>query len=61
MIKKISLIILGATLIYLGALLSFDIPLVLGAVLCVAAFFVVLNVVVDILYALLDPRVRIGA
>ena len=39
------------------ALLTFDIPLVLGAVLCVATFFVLLNILVDIAYAWLDPRV----
>ncbi len=42
------------------ALLSYDIPLVLGAVLLTASIFVVLNILVDILYAFLDPRIRIG-
>ena len=40
------------------ALLSYDIPLVLGAVLLTACIFVVLNILVDILYAFLDPRIR---
>jgi peptide/nickel transport system permease protein len=43
-----------------NALLSYDIPLVLGAVLLTASIFVVLNIFVDILYAVLDPRVRVG-
>lgn len=43
------------------ALLSYDIPLVLGAVLLTASIFVVLNILVDILYAVLDPRIRINA
>lgn len=42
------------------ALLSYDIPLVLGAVLLTACIFVVLNILVDILYAVLDPRIRVG-
>ncbi|MFT5386156.1 MAG: peptide/nickel transport system permease protein [Saprospiraceae bacterium] len=41
-----------------NALLSYDIPLVLGAVLLTACIFVVLNILVDVLYAVLDPRVR---
>ena len=35
-----------------------DYPVVQGAVLVVAAGFVVVNVLVDVLYALIDPRVR---
>ncbi len=42
------------------ALLSYDIPLVLGAVLMTACIFVVLNILVDILYAVLDPRIRVA-
>ena len=41
------------------ALLSYDIPLVLGAVLLTACIFVVLNILVDVLYAVLDPRIRV--
>ncbi|MEM1322178.1 MAG: ABC transporter permease [Bacteroidota bacterium] len=43
-----------------NALLNFDIPVVLGAVLFTAAIFVLLNLLVDILYAWLDPRIRLG-
>ena len=42
------------------ALLNFDIPVVLGCVLFTALVFVIMNIIVDILYALLDPRVRIS-
>jgi len=35
-----------------------DYTLVMGVVICYAAFVIVLNLVADILYALLDPRVR---
>jgi len=42
-----------------SALLNFDIPVVLGAVIFTAAAFVVINILVDILYAVLDPRVSV--
>jgi peptide/nickel transport system permease protein len=35
-----------------------DYPVVQGAVLLIAASFVVVNLLVDVLYALIDPRVR---
>jgi peptide/nickel transport system permease protein len=38
------------------ALINFDIPVVMGAVLFTAITFVIINVLVDILYAYLDPR-----
>ncbi len=43
-----------------NALLNYDIPVVLGAVLFTAVIFVVVNVLVDILYVFLDPRVKVG-
>ena len=43
------------------ALNDYDIPLVLGTVLFTAGIFVLLNIVVDILYAALDPRIRVGS
>jgi peptide/nickel transport system permease protein len=42
------------------ALLNFDIPVVLGCVLFTAFIFVVMNIMVDILYAILDPRIRLS-
>ena len=36
-----------------------DLPLILGVVLVAAAAIVVANIVVDILYAVLDPRVKL--
>jgi peptide/nickel transport system permease protein len=41
------------------ALLTFDIPVVLGCVLFTSAVFVVVNIVADLLYAWLDPRVTL--
>ena len=37
-----------------------DYPLMLGIVLVVAALVVLTNLVADLLYALLDPRIRVG-
>lgn len=36
-----------------------DFPVIMGAVLVIAVTFVLINIVVDILYGVLDPRVRI--
>jgi len=37
-----------------------DYPLVQGTVLFLAAFFILINLVVDILYGVLDPRIRVS-
>ena len=37
-----------------------DYPVVQGAVLVIAASFVLVNLIVDVVYALIDPRVRYG-
>ena len=50
----------GLGLVTVNALLTFDIPLVLGAVLFTAAIFVLINILVDVMYAFLDPRVSVG-
>ena len=49
---------LGQTTV--NALLNFDIPVVLGCVLFTALVFVVMNIIVDVLYAVLDPRIRLS-
>lgn len=41
--------------------LKSDFPVVQGIVLLVAVIFVVMNLVVDIVYAYLDPRIKYGA
>lgn len=41
------------------ALMKFDLPVVMGAVLFVALAFVLINIVVDFIYAWLDPRIRL--
>jgi peptide/nickel transport system permease protein len=35
-----------------------DYPVVQGAVLVIAAGFIVVNLLVDLLYSLIDPRIR---
>jgi len=37
-----------------------DLPVIIGLVLLASAFIVVANIVVDLIYAILDPRVRLS-
>lgn len=39
------------------ALLNFDIPVVLGSVLFTACIFVIINLLVDLIYILIDPKI----
>jgi ABC-type dipeptide/oligopeptide/nickel transport system permease component len=41
------------------ALEKLDFPVVMGSVLVTATFFILVNILADILYGLIDPRVRI--
>ncbi len=43
----------------LGAITSRDLPVIQGVVLLVAVIFVVTNLVVDVLYGVLNPKVRV--
>ena len=40
---------------------KYDFPVIMGAVLLIAVMLVVVNIVVDIIYGIIDPRVRINA
>jgi len=42
------------------ALNKMDLPVVMGSVLFIAFIFVIINILVDIVYAWLDPRIRIN-
>ena len=42
------------------ALLARDMPVLQGAVLILAIVFVVVNIVIDLAYVVLDPRIRVG-
>ena len=37
-----------------------DYPVVQGATIFIAGLFIIINLVVDVLYAVIDPRVRFG-
>jgi len=50
----------GLGRLIVGGILAKDFPLVQGTVLFVAAAYVLINVVVDVVYAYVDPRIRIG-
>lgn len=43
-----------------NAIISRDIPLVQGCVIYTAAVYVIINLIVDLLYGVLDPRVRLS-
>ncbi len=49
----------GVGQVAVNALLNFDIPVVLGCVLLTSFIFIIVNILVDLLYAVIDPRVRI--
>ncbi|NVO33335.1 ABC transporter permease [Hymenobacter lapidiphilus] len=50
----------GLGTVTLRAVENLDFPVVMGATVFIAALFVLVNIVVDIFYALLDPRVKLG-
>jgi peptide/nickel transport system permease protein len=50
----------GLGKLQISAVQNLDLPLTVGIVLLLASFVVVANIVVDILYAVIDPRVRVG-
>jgi glutathione transport system permease protein len=48
----------GVGRLAVGAILASDLPLAQGAILVLAMCFVLINLIVDILYGILDPRVN---
>src|SRR5437867_7039816 len=50
----------GLGRLIVGGILAKDFPLVQGTVLFIATSYVLINVVVDALYAFIDPRIRVG-
>ena len=50
----------GIGRLLVGAIYTRDLIILQGVVLLVAAGFVVMNFIVDLLYAVLDPRIRHG-
>lgn len=49
----------GLGQVTVSALTMFDFPVVMGSVLIIAFVFVVVNIIVDLLYSFLDPRIKI--
>ncbi|MDQ3049554.1 MAG: ABC transporter permease [Bacteroidota bacterium] len=49
----------GIGKVTVDSLERYDFPVVMGAVLVVSIFFVIINIIVDVLYGMLDPRIRI--
>lgn len=49
----------GLGFVIVDALTNYDLPLVLGCVLTISLIFILINLLVDILYSVLDPRVRL--
>lgn len=50
----------GLGTIIINAILNHDIKLVQGALLFIAVMFIFVNLLVDMLYAVIDPRIRYG-
>ncbi|MEQ9643256.1 MAG: ABC transporter permease [Alphaproteobacteria bacterium] len=48
----------GVGRLAVGAIISSDFPLAQGAILVLAISFIVVNLIVDLTYAMLDPRIR---
>ena len=49
----------GLGFVTIKAVQSLDFPVVMGSTLIVALIFIVINIFVDILYAVIDPRIRL--
>jgi peptide/nickel transport system permease protein len=50
----------GMGLMFLQAVQTVDIPIMSAYLLLVATLFVLINLIVDLLYALVDPRIRLS-
>jgi peptide/nickel transport system permease protein len=49
----------GIGKVTVDALEKLDYPVVMGSVLLTASLFVVINILADILYSIIDPRVKL--
>jgi len=50
----------GIGYLIVDALDKYDLPVIMGSVLFISVILILVNILVDILYALLDPRVRLS-
>ena len=44
---------------FVGAISSRDYPLIMGTTIFLATFIIFMNVIVDIAYAFIDPRIKL--
>lgn len=49
----------GIGVVVVDALDKYDFPVIMGSVLLIASMLIIVNIVVDIIYGIIDPRVRI--
>ena len=49
----------GIGVVIVDALDKFDFPVIMGSVLLIGTMLVIINIVVDIIYGVIDPRIRI--
>jgi peptide/nickel transport system permease protein len=50
----------GIGKLLIDSIMSLDRPVVVAYLLLIVTMFIVINLVVDIMYSLLDPRIRLG-
>ena len=50
----------GIGVVIVDALEKYDLPVIMGSVLFISIVLVLVNILVDVMYAVLDPRVRLG-
>jgi len=48
----------GLGFIIVNALNNYDFPVVMGSVLVISVIFIIINILVDVIYGFLDPRVN---
>ena len=51
----------GMGKLLIDSIMRLDRPVIVAYLLVVVTLFIVINFVVDILYSLLDPRIRLGS
>ena len=49
----------GLGVVIVDALDKFDFPVIMGSVLLIGTMLVIINIVVDIIYGVIDPRIRV--
>lgn len=50
----------GLGSVTIDAVFSLDFPVVMGATLFIASIFVIVNLIVDIIYGIIDPRIKLS-